>query len=146
MQRNTLKDYSLEATPVARAKEIKDERAPKAKRIVVGADVHLRGYQAARKVDNAAIGAVANFRSETELLLYLEKQCEQTEEVVVVYEAGPLGYGLYRKLTARGVKCVPRHAIPWERGGFSDKLFRRDWHVGHGVMCQRGVGFERLRE
>src|SRR4029077_19857810 len=82
MQRNTLKDYSLEATPVARAKEIKDERAPKAKRIVVGADVHLRGYQAARKVDNAAIGAVANFRSETELLLYLEKQCEQTEEVV----------------------------------------------------------------
>jgi transposase len=25
---------------------------------------------------------------------------------VVVYEAGPLGYGLYRKLRARGVKCL----------------------------------------
>jgi len=72
----------------------------------VGTDVHLRGYQAARKVDNAAIGAVANFGSETELLLYVEKQCEQAEEVVVVYEAGPLGYGLYRKLRARGVKCL----------------------------------------
>jgi transposase len=29
--------------------------------------VHLRGYQVTREVDNAAIGAVANFRSETEL-------------------------------------------------------------------------------
>ena len=100
------KQYTLEATPVASAKQIKDQKAPKAKRIVVGPDVHLRGYQVARKVDNAAIGAVANLRSEAELLLYVEKQCEQAEEVVVVYEAGPLGYGLYRKLTARGVKCL----------------------------------------
>jgi len=49
-----------------------------------------------RKIDNAAIGAVANFRSETELLHYVDKQSEQAREVVVVYEAGPLGYGLYR--------------------------------------------------
>ena len=97
---------TLEATPVACARQIKDQKAPKAKRIVVGTDVHLRGYQVTRKVDNAAIGAVANLRSETELLLYVEKQCEQAEEVVVVYEAGPLGYGLYRKLRARGVKCL----------------------------------------
>ena len=100
------KQYRLEATPVASAKELKDQKTPKAKRIAVGTDVHLRSYQATRKVDNAAIGAVANFRSEAELLLYVDKQCEQAEEVVVVYEAGPLGYGLYRKLTARGVKCL----------------------------------------
>ena len=37
------------------------------------------------------------------------------------------------ELSAQG---VPRHVIPWERGGFSDRLFRGDWHVGHGVMCQ----------
>src|ERR1700745_1258006 len=101
-----MKKYTLEATPVASAKQLKDQKTPKAKRIAVGSDVHLRGYQAARKVDNAAIGAVANFRSETELLLYIEKQWEQAEEVVVAYEAGPLGYGLYRKLTARGIKCL----------------------------------------
>ena len=71
-----MKQYTLEATPVASAKQLKDQKTPKAKRIAVGSDVHLRGYQAARKVDNAAIGAVANFRSETELLLYVEKQCE----------------------------------------------------------------------
>ena len=91
-----MKTYTLEAAPAASAKELKTQEAPKAKRIVIGTDVHLRGYQAARKVDNAAIGAVANLRSETELLLYVDKQCEQAEEVVVVYEAGPLGYGLYR--------------------------------------------------
>jgi transposase len=101
-----MKQYALEAAPAAVTKELKDQKAPKAKRIAVGADVHLRGYQAARKVDNAAIGAVANLRSQEELLLYVEKQCEQAEEVVVVYEAGPLGYGLYRALEARGVKCL----------------------------------------
>jgi hypothetical protein len=74
-------------------KRNKGPKGAKAKRIAVGADVHLRSYQAARKIDNAAIGAVANFRSEAELLLYVEQQCEQAEEVVVVYEAGPLGYG-----------------------------------------------------
>jgi transposase len=105
MKENSLKD-DTEATPVASAKEIKDQKTPKAKRIVVGTDVHLRSYQAARKIDNGAIGAVQNFRSEAEVLLYVDKQCEQAEEVVVVYEAGPLGYGLYRKLRARGVRCL----------------------------------------
>jgi Transposase len=67
--------------------------------------VHLRGYQAARKVDNGVIGVVENFRSVEALLLYVEKQCERAEQVVVVYEAGPLGLTLYRMLKARGVLC-----------------------------------------
>src|SRR6516164_8320212 len=97
---------TLEATPVARAREIKDQKGPKAKRIAVGSDVHLRGYQVTRKVDNAAIGAVANLRSEAELLLYVEQQCEQAEEVVVVYEAGPLG------LRALSQADSPRGQVP----------------------------------
>jgi transposase len=48
---------------------------------------------------------VENFRSQEALLLYVEKQCERAEQVVVVYEAGPLGFTLYRKLQARGVLC-----------------------------------------
>jgi transposase len=48
---------------------------------------------------------VANFRSQEELLLFVEKQKEQAEEVVVVYEAGPLGYVLYRALKAREMSC-----------------------------------------
>ena len=100
MNKNT-----LEAALTAGAKELKNQKAAKAKRIVMGSDAHLRGYQAAGKIDNGPIGPVANFRSQAELLLYVEKQKEQAEEVAVVYEAGPLGYGLYRALKARGVRC-----------------------------------------
>ena len=57
----------------------------------MGVDVHLKSYQPACKIDNSAIGAVAKFRSQTELLLHIEKQRQAAEEVVVVYEAGPLG-------------------------------------------------------
>lgn len=101
-----MKKHTLEAAPAASARELKTHEAAKAKRIVIGTDVHLRSYQAARKVDNATIGAVANFRSESELELYVEQQCAQAEEVVLAYEAGPLGFGLYRKLRARGVRCL----------------------------------------
>jgi transposase len=100
-----MKNYTLEAASTAGAKELKNQKAAKAKRIVMASDVHLNSYQAARKIDNGAIGAVANFRSQAELLLYVEKQKDQAEEVVLVYEAGPLGFGLYRELTARGVRC-----------------------------------------
>jgi transposase len=101
-----MKKYTVEAAPAASAKELETQKAPKAKQIVVGVDAHLRGYQVARKVDNAVIGAVVNLRSEAEVLLYVEKQLQQAEEVVVVYEAGPLGYVLNRKLEACGVKCL----------------------------------------
>jgi transposase len=100
MNKNTLM-----AAPAAGARELKSQKGPKAKRIVLGVDVHLRGYQAGRKVDNGPIGGVANFRTEAELLLYVEKQKQLAEEVVVVYEAGPLGYELFRKLKAAGVRC-----------------------------------------
>src|SRR5260221_607088 len=87
------------------AEELKNQKAGKAKRIVMASDVHLRGYQVARKIDNGPIGPVANFESQEEVLLDVEKQKDQAEEVVLVYEVGPLGYGLYRALQACGVPC-----------------------------------------
>jgi hypothetical protein len=33
-------------------------------------------------------------------LVFIEKELEQAEEVVVAYEAGPLGYVLYRAIQA----------------------------------------------
>ena len=100
-----MKMNAIKAAPAASAIALKNEKSAKAKRILIGTDVHLRGYQAARKVDNGVIGVVENFRSQEALLLYVEKQCERAEQVVVVYEAGPLGYTLYRMLKARGVLC-----------------------------------------
>jgi transposase len=97
---------TLKAAPAAGAVERNNNnQAAKAKRILVGVDAHLRGYQTARKIDEGPIGVVENFRSEVELLLYVAKQRQQAEQVVVVYEAGPLGYTLYRKLTTGGVRC-----------------------------------------
>jgi hypothetical protein len=79
-----MKTNTTKAAATANSIEIKNEKSAKAKRILVGADVHLRGYQAARKVDNGVIGVVENFRSVEALLLYVEKQCERAEQVVVV--------------------------------------------------------------
>src|SRR5215469_7839138 len=100
-----MKQYNLKAAPIALSKEQKSQNSPKAKRIVMGVDVHPRSYQAARKIDNSAIGPVATFRSQAELLLHIENQRKLAEEVVVVYEAGPLGYVLYRELEAKGIRC-----------------------------------------
>jgi transposase len=97
--------HTLVAVATASARELKDQNGAKAKRIVIGIDVHLRSSQAARKIDNGVVGPVANFHSQTELLLWIEKQKAQAEEVVVVYEAGPLGYVLYRQLSVQGVRC-----------------------------------------
>lgn len=98
-----MKQYKLKAAPAAEA--VKSQKTPGAKRIVIGVDVHLRSYYAARKIDNAAIGTVARFGSQEEFLLYVEGQVGQAQEVVVLYEAGPLGYVLFRALKARGVAC-----------------------------------------
>ena len=54
-----MKEYTLKTVPTAGAVEPKNNnKAAKAKRILVGVDVHLRGYQAGRKIDNSAIGVV----------------------------------------------------------------------------------------
>ena len=100
-----MKTDIFKAAPTACAVELKSEKTPRAKRILLGVDVHLRGYQAARKIDDGVIGVVDTFRSEVELLLHVERQRQRAEQVVVVYEAGPLGYTLYRKLQAAGVLC-----------------------------------------
>ncbi len=69
-----MNNNTLEAARTAGAKELKNQKAAKAKRIVIGTDVHKNSYQAARKIDNGAIGAVAKFRSQEELLLYVEEK------------------------------------------------------------------------
>ena len=84
-------NYKLKEAPTALSKEQNSQKEPKANRIAIGVDGHLKSYQAARKIDNGAVGVAQSFGSKEALLLYLEKQREQSKEVVVLYEAGPLG-------------------------------------------------------
>src|SRR5438270_4428278 len=81
-----------------------DPKRVKAKQIFLGIDAHLARNQLARKTDNGAIQGVQSFRFE-ELLLFAQKQLRLAEEVYAVYEAGPLGYVLYRRLRELGIKA-----------------------------------------
>ena len=99
-------NYKLKAAPTAVSKEQNSQKEPKANRIGLGVDAHLKSYQVARKIDNGAVGVAQTFGSKEALLLYAQKQREQAKEVVVLYEAGPLGYTLYRELEAKGIKCL----------------------------------------
>jgi transposase len=101
-----MNEYKLKAAPTAVSKEQNSQKNPKANRILIGVDAHLKSYEAARKIDNGAVGVAQSFRSKEAFLLYVEKQREQAEEVAVVYEAGPLGYTLYRELKASDIECL----------------------------------------
>jgi hypothetical protein len=99
-------NYKLKAAPTAQSKEGNSQKGPKANRILIGVDVHLKSYQAAHKIDNGAVGVAQTFGSKEALLLYAQKQRELAKEVVVLYEAGPLGYKLYRELKASDIECL----------------------------------------
>ena len=80
-----------------------------AKQIVLGIDAHLRNYQVCRKMDAGGLQPAQSFGL-VELLLFACKQRQLAEKVYAVYEAGPLGYVLYRKLMELGVEamvCAP---------------------------------------
>src|SRR5260370_14187433 len=81
-----------------------DQRQQKAKQIFLGIDAHLRSNQVARKKDNGGIQGVQSFGFQ-ELLLFAQKQLQLAEEVYAVYEAGPLGYVLYRRLKEVGSRA-----------------------------------------
>jgi transposase len=76
----------------------------KAKEIFLGIDAHLKSNQVAGKTDNSAIGPVQNLGFE-ELLLFAHKQLSLAQKVYAVYEAGPLGYVLYRRLRELGIEA-----------------------------------------
>jgi transposase len=95
----------LNSTLAEQASNNNGPKQGKAKEIFLGIDAHLRSNQVARKIDNSAIGAVQSFSFE-ELLLFAQKQLSLAEKVYAVYEAGPLGFVLYRRLKALGVEAL----------------------------------------
>lgn len=96
-------NYTLNSALAEGARSNNAPKQKKAKEIFLGIDAHLKSNQVARKIDNRAIGAVQNFGFE-ELLLFGQKQLSLAEKVYAVYEAGPLGYVLYRRLRELGIE------------------------------------------
>src|SRR6267378_1675943 len=106
-----MKQYRL--TPITetaeQVTEAKSQKVKIAKQIVLGIDAHLNSYQVARKIDAGGIQPVQSFKLE-KLAVFACKQLQLAEKVYAVYEAGPLGYVLYRKLKELGIEamvCAP---------------------------------------
>lgn len=103
-----MKTYILK-TPITetaeQATETESQNGKIAKQILLGIDAHENSYQVARKIDAGGIQPVQSFKPD-KLLSFVAKQQRLAEKVYVVYEAGPLGYVLYRRLKALGVEAM----------------------------------------
>jgi len=106
-----MKEYLLKpiTETAEQAIQAKGQKGKIAKQILLGIDAHLNGYQVCRKIDAGGLQPVQSFTLE-KLLLFSFKQLQLAEKVYAVYEAGPLGYVLYRKLRELGIEalvCAP---------------------------------------
>jgi transposase len=73
--------------------------------ILLGTDTHGQQYTFGRKIDNQGCQPPQQL-SPAKFLEFLQKQVTLAERVVMVYEAGPFGYALYRQATKLGVECL----------------------------------------
>jgi len=99
------------------------QKAPKAKCIKLGIDVHAESYRVVRQIDDSTPQPAQKFRPK-DFLVWAQKQFEQAEEVHSCYEAGPLGYGLHRALEKMGIRNVVIRPQNWDelkRGVKTDK-------------------------
>ena len=107
-------NYKLKAAPTAVSKEQNSQKEPKANRIALGVDAHLKSYQAARKIDKGAVGVAQTFRSKAALLLYLEKQREQSKESGGALRSRAAGLDAVSRVKGKGYR-VPG-LCPAQRG------------------------------
>ena len=98
-------------------------------KVYVGLDVHkdtiaIAAAQAGERTPGRSVGGIAH---DVPKLLKALARLGKAEEVHIVYEAGPTGYGLQRKLSAKGYRCevIAPSMIP-KRAGDRIKTDRRD--------------------
>jgi transposase len=97
----------------------------KAQAIKLGLDVHLDRYVVVRQIDGGAPQPPQRFTPQ-QFLAWAEKQRALAERVYSCYEAGPFGYGLHRKLTARGLTNYVVRPRDWDEYGQKVKTDKRD--------------------
>jgi transposase len=98
--------------------------------LFVGLDVHKDSISVAhvgddRRAEVAYVGRIGTRPADVDRLL--RRLEDKAERLVVAYEAGPCGYGLYRQFTRRGLTClvVAPSLIP-RKPGDRVKTDRRD--------------------
>jgi transposase len=73
--------------------------------ILLGVDTHGQQNTFARKIDQLGCQPAQQLAPQR-FLEFLRKQLALAQRVVMVYEAGPYGFALYRQATALGVECL----------------------------------------
>lgn len=93
--------------------------------IKLGLDVHADSISVSRIIDGQAPQPTQRFSPQA-FTGWAQKQLAQAAKVYACYEAGPLGYGLQRQLTALGVVCLVVRPRDWDEYGKKVKTDRRD--------------------
>ena len=116
MKTNTLKN-SVAVAATAITTVIAAAPGPKMyQRIKLGVDVHWREYVVVRQIEGSAPQPPQRFTPEA-FGVWVKKQPALAEVVPCVYEAGPFGFVLHKRLVALGVKNFVVHPRNWEEYG-----------------------------
>jgi transposase len=91
----------------------------------VAMDVHLELYVIAIQEDGTHPKPVQRLKP-ADFLRWIDKQLERGFHIVTCYEAGPLGYGLHRQLTTRGVTNYVVRPRVWDEHRSRVKTDKRD--------------------
>ncbi len=105
--------------------QIQTQDVTKAKSIKLGIDVHADSYRVVRQLDHATPQPAQKF-TPAAFLIWAKKQLDQAETVHSCYEAGPLGYGLHRALTALGIHNLVIRPQNWDELGKGVKTDKTD--------------------
>lgn len=105
---NSRKASERRAEKVSRANPAKVKAQEKAKAyelIKLGVDTHGGQYTFARMIDHQGMQPAQKL-SPDQFITFLQKQLDLADRVVMVYEAGPYSFALYRQVSELGVECL----------------------------------------
>ena len=100
------------------AKKVKQNRVNvKGKVVNIGVDMHKVSWRITALVEGSIVMATTISRPDYKAFRKLLTQCEGNT-IQVAYEAGPVGFDLYDRLTVDGIECIvtPPSLIPTESG------------------------------
>ena len=101
------------------------KKAPRAKLIKLGIDVHADSYRVVRQIDNNTPQPAQKF-TPTGFLVWVVRQLLLAEKVHSCYEAGPFGYSLHRELLEMGVQNIVVRPQNWDEHGRKVKTDKTD--------------------
>lgn len=101
------------------------ENFVKGKKVFCGIDVHLKFWILCFYCDGEVVESTRIDFGYSQLLTLL-KRYEACREMRMVYEAGFIGFSLYRKLMADGYNCIITPAVLIPRSGSKVKTDKRD--------------------